>query len=83
MQNLSPPSFFLTSTTALGHELKLLLIAPTLQHLLEVSFHLLIEVAWYSPIPTLAQIQIILGEDISRVNQKIFGCLLLICCPSI
>ena len=29
IQNLSPPSFFLTSTTALVHGLKLLLIAPT------------------------------------------------------
>ena len=28
-----------------------------------------------------AQIQIIFGEDISRVNQKVFGCLLLVCCP--
>ena len=29
MQNLSPPSFFLTSTTALAQGLKLFLIAPT------------------------------------------------------
>ena len=53
IQNLSLPSFFLTSSTALAHGLKLLLIAPTSTISWEVSFHFLIQVGWYSPIPFL------------------------------
>ena len=51
VQNLSPPSFFLTSTTALAQGLKLLLIAPTSTISFKVLLHLLIEVRWDSSVP--------------------------------
>ena len=46
MQNLSPPSFFLTSTTALAQGLKLFLIAPTSTINLKMCLHLFIEMRW-------------------------------------
>ena len=90
IQNLSPPSFFLTNTTALAHGTETPPNCSDLSYLLEVILHLLIQVMWYPSIPflerlgvsncdsmfqniTFAQIQNILGEDMSRFNQKIFG----------
>ena len=51
IQNLSPPSFFLTSTTALAQGMKLSSNCPHLNHLLKVILHLLIEVRWDPSVP--------------------------------
>ena len=56
IQNLSPPSFFLTNTTALAHGLKFPPNCSHHNHLLEVILHLLIQMRWYPSIPFLERL---------------------------
>ena len=50
MQNLSPPSFFSNQHHSTGPRAETLPNCSHLNHLLKMSFHLLIEVRWYPSI---------------------------------